>query len=163
MPVIQACPFELFIVDGKAHGADQMKPGAGGGAGYISGVLGDFRLYHYNVQLCHSIMSLLFSGKIVNRKLTPFPPGLGFRPALLPHGSGILAGADRRLTAVRLRNQPAAGKLLFRPGHHRISPISWLETKKPRRVSRIPWLSTSVRPGAWNRRAFFRYFSGIGV
>ena len=52
MPVIQPGPLELAVVHGEAHGADQVQPCAGGGAGAgdVAGVLGDLRFQKYNVQ-----------------------------------------------------------------------------------------------------------------
>ena len=52
VPVIQTCMIELFIIDGKAHGAYQIQPtgSAGTGAGHIAGVLRDARLHQNDVQ-----------------------------------------------------------------------------------------------------------------
>ena len=57
-----AFTFELFVVRGKAHRTDEVQPRAGGGAGArdISGILGNFRLYHNNVDFRH-IVNLLYN------------------------------------------------------------------------------------------------------
>ena len=52
MPVIKSGPLELAVVNGKAHGTHQMKPGAGSGAGSgdIAGILRNFRFDEYNIE-----------------------------------------------------------------------------------------------------------------
>ena len=52
VPVIQPGMFELFVVNGKAHGADQMQAagGAGAGTGHVARVLRDARLHQHDVQ-----------------------------------------------------------------------------------------------------------------
>lgn len=60
-PVVQARPFQLFVINGKAHGLHQMETGAGGGAGTadVAGVLRDFGLDQHDIQLRHTVASFL--------------------------------------------------------------------------------------------------------
>ena len=52
VPVIQSCPLDGFFGNIEAQGSDQMKPASGGraGPGNVTAVLGDLRLYKYNIQ-----------------------------------------------------------------------------------------------------------------
>ena len=60
VPVVQPRPFQLAVVNGEAHGADEVEPGAGDGAGAgdVAGVLGDLRLDENEVEGGHGTASL---------------------------------------------------------------------------------------------------------
>ena len=52
VPVVQPGVLELFVINGKAHGAHQMQTAgrAGTGARHVAGVLGDAGLYQHDIQ-----------------------------------------------------------------------------------------------------------------
>ena len=51
MPVVQACPLQLPVVNGKSHGFDDVQGSTGGGTGTgdVPGVLGNLRFVKYNI------------------------------------------------------------------------------------------------------------------
>lgn len=51
MPIIKPCTLQIPVVHGKAQGPDQVQiaAGCGTGSGYISGILGNFGFYQYNI------------------------------------------------------------------------------------------------------------------
>jgi len=76
MPIIQARPFELFIVRRKAHWLHQVQASArgGAGAGYVASVLRNFRFKQNQIQLIKFFqfiflrISVMPGDKIVLRK-----------------------------------------------------------------------------------------------
>jgi hypothetical protein len=60
IPVVQSGPADGFFRDVKAQRADQMKTAACGstGSGNVAAVLGDFRLYQYDIQQSIPSMAL---------------------------------------------------------------------------------------------------------
>jgi len=65
VPVVQSRALQLLVVHGKAHWADQMQRGTGGGAGAgnVAGVLWDLRLMQYDMDMRHS--KLLFTLSLI--------------------------------------------------------------------------------------------------
>ena len=53
MPVVKTCTLELSVVDGKAHGLDDMKGRTGSrtGSGDVAGVRGNLRFVENNIQI----------------------------------------------------------------------------------------------------------------
>ncbi len=56
VPVIQPCAFQLFVVYGEAHGADEMQrsPRGGAGAGDVARILRNFGLMQYDIDVWHT-------------------------------------------------------------------------------------------------------------